>query len=391
MNQVFIYFDKGIGQRAKPIFSSLFKQSIIPLLSCIVLFSCHHPKAVLEQNNFELQGDTIIVPKQSTIAPKLTIRAIHTEPYRFELLTAGTVKAIPNLYAQIAPPFAGRVTKVLLKLGMKVHAGTPLFELTSREFIDAQKLFFQAKSELLAAQLTLKRQQDLKKNEVGTERDLEEAKTNFEIREKEYQNAIASLKIFGVDINKIIIGQPLVVTSPITGEIISNTVVMGQYIKAEDPPYAIVAELNKVWVAGMVKEKDIHFINQLAGATINIAAFPEKKIIGKIFHVNEIVDEETRSVQVLIECPNNDHILKPGMYVNVNFINTPSTNLFVPAKSVLQFNDKSFVFVEVGQGKYLKRFVETGITDNGRIAITVGLHEGEKIIEEGAFYLLDAK
>lgn len=356
------------------------------------LASCGEKNKTDEPGNFVVNGDTITLPENSTVKSQLKTQAVQTETFQLELLSAGTVKAIPNFFAEIAPPFSGRVTKVYLKLGMKTQPGTPLFEITSPEFIDAQKLFFQAKSEMNSAQLSLKRQQDLMKNEVGAQRDLEEAETNFEVKEKEYQNAIASLKIFGVDVNKLVFGQPLVITSPISGEVITNEVVMGQYIKEDDAPRAKVAELSKVWVVGMVKEKDIRFIHELDGAEIRVAAFPNRIIIGKVYHINEIVDEDTRSVQVLIECNNEDHTLKPGMYVSVRFIDTPKPTLFVPAKSVLQFNDQNYLLVQIGKDKYLKRIVETGITDNqGRVAIISGLKSGENIISEGAFYLLEAK
>lgn len=373
------------------IFKNLNQNSILFLIAMTILTACNDKKIVTEKENYAMKGDTIIVPATSTIASKLKLETVKNEPYQLDLIAAGTVKAIPNFYAEIAPPFSGRVTKVNLKLGMKTQAGTPLFEMVSPDFIDAQKNFFQAKSAYQVARLSLKRQQDLKANGVGSQKDLEEAETNFEVSEKEYQNAVASLKIFGVNVNKLIFGQPLIITSPIAGEVIANEVVMGQYIKADDTPKAKVADLKKVWVAGQVKEKDIHFIHELDGAEIQVASYPNKKITGKIYHVDEIVDEATRSIQVLIECLNSDRTLKPGMYVTVKFTDTPQNTLFVPAKAILQFNDKSFVLVKIAKGKYTRRYVETGISNNGKIAIFSGLKANETIISEGAFYLLEAK
>lgn len=368
-----------------------YSNSILLLLSIAILTSCNDKKTVTEKENYTLKADTIMVPPTSPITSKLKLETVKNEPYPLELITAGTVKAIPNFYAEIAPPFSGRVTKVYLKLGMKTQAGTPLFEMVSPDFIAAQKNFFQAKSAYQVARLSLKRQQDLKTNGVGSQKDLEEAETNFEVNEKEYQNAVASLKIFGVNVNKLVFGQPLIITSPIAGEVITNEVVLGQYIKADDSPKAKVADLKKVWVVGQIKEKDIRFIQELESAEIQVASYPDKTITGKIYHVNEIVDEATRSVQVLIECFNNNHKLKPGMYVTVKFKDTPQNTLFVPAKAVLQFNDKSFVLVEIAKGKYTRRYVETGISDRGKIAILSGLKPNESIISEGAFYLLEAK
>ena len=65
--------------------------------------------------------------------------------------------------------------------------------------------------------------------------------------------------------------------------------------------------------------------------------------------------------------------------------------MLIPAKSVLQYNDKSFVYVEVSKGNYLQRFVETGVSVDDSIIVVSGLAENESIVTEGAFYLLDAK
>lgn len=255
----------------------------------------------------------------------------------------------------------------------------------------AQKIFFQEKSEMQQAEKTLNRQKDLMANGVGTQKDLEEAQTAYEVQKKEYENAIIAIKIFKADPDNLALGQSLVVRSPIAGEIIDNKIVVGKFITDNAASVAIVAELSKVWVAGQVKEKDIRFIHELDECNIEIPAIPEKHIKGKVYHVNEFVDEDTRSVEVLVECDNTDHTLKPGMYVTVNFINAPTSAILVPATAILQKNDESFVFVEVAADKYLKRKIETANSDNGRVVIKSGLQNGDRVITEGGFYLSEAK
>lgn len=362
------------------------------LLICILVFaSCNNKETEQEINTYTLSGDTILVDDQSIISAKIQTGIVEDVSFQKEMISTGTVRAIPNFYAEIAPPFSGRVTKVYLKLGMKTKPGTPLFEMASPDFTDVQKSFFQARSERNSAKANLERQQDLYEHGVAAQRDLEEAQTNFDMQKQEFDNAAAGLRIYGVNTNNFSLGQPLIITSPIAGEVISNEIVLGHYIRADDEPRAKIARLDKVWVAGEVKEKDIAFVNRLDKAEITLAAYPGKKITGNIYHVDEIVDEETRSVKVLMECVNEDHTLKPGMYVNVTFIDKPQNTLFVPAKAVLQYNDRSFVFVELSPGKYQRKFVETGNTVGDNIIIISGLNNNETIITDGAFYLLDAK
>lgn len=353
--------------------------------------SCKQQTAKEPAANFTVKGDVITVPDSSVLKGKLKIIDVDTESYSIKMMTAGTVKAIPTQFAEIAPPFQGRVTKSYLKLGLKTTPETPLFEISSPDFIAAQKVFFQEKSQMQQAERTLKRQKDLMANSVGTQKDLEEAQTAYDVEKKEYENAVIGIKIFKANPEKLSLGQALVVHAPIVGEVIENKVVLGQFIKDDAASVATVANLSKVWIVGQVKEKDIRYIHEKDECEIEVAAFPGKKIQGKVYHINEIVDEDTRSIQVLIECNNSDHTLKPGMYVSVNFIDAPTSAIIIPLKAILQMNDSNFVFVVTTEGKYVKRKVETGGTEGDRVVIKSGLAKGERIVSEGGFYLLEAK
>jgi len=363
--------------------------SILVMLSTIL--ACKEKPTQDLTAEYEMRSDTILVTPNGNLARKLRIDTVPEQSFEREMRSEGVVKAIPNHYAEIAPPFSGRIGRVYARLGMKTVVGTPLFELASPEFMDAQKQYFHAKSEMESNQLKLKRQLDLHQNGVGSQKDLEQARLESAISQKEYQHTRQVLTTFGAQPDRMQMGQPLVITSPIVGEVIENELVSGHYLKLDDPAHVKVAALTKVWVVGMVKEKDIRYIHEQDSAEIRVAAFPDRITRGKVYHVNEIVDDETRSVQVMIACDNPDRTLKPGMYVSVSFKDPAERALFVPATAVLQFNEESFVFVEVSPYVYQRRLVSTGISKAGYILIEKGLTSADRIIVEGAFYLLEAK
>lgn len=375
----------------KTIFNTSLMRILFIALIPLLLFGCNSKSSKKANDSpFSVHGDTISLNDLSLFNNKLKTQLINYEPYRLQMLTAGEVKAIPTQYAEIAPPFSGRVTRAYLRMGMKTTSQTPLFEISSPDFINAQKIFFQEKSQLEQADKTLKRQKDLMSNGVGTQKDLEEAQTAYDVEKKEYENAAIGIRIFKADPDRLSFGQPLIVRSPISGEVIDIKVVIGQYIKDDAASVATVADLSKVWIVGQVKEKDIRYVHELDDCTIEIAALPEKHIVGKVYHVEEIVDDNTRSIQVLVEANNADHTLKPGMYVTINFIETPVDAILIPAKALFQMNDANFVFVVTSEGKFIKRKVITMGTQGDRVVITSGLKSGEKIVSEGGFYLLNA-
>jgi cobalt-zinc-cadmium efflux system membrane fusion protein len=110
-----------------------------------------------------------------------------------------------------------------------------------------------------------------------------------------------------------------------------------------------------------------------------------------VYHINEIVDEATRSVKVLIECDNPDRKLKPGMYATVNFSTTPVNSIMIPVTALMQKDSSQYVWIKTGKNQFAKRSVVAGETDQKVVRITSGLKPGDVIMTEGGIYMLDAK
>jgi cobalt-zinc-cadmium efflux system membrane fusion protein len=366
------------------------KQLIIIGMAWFVV-SCHSNGPTLTTANFTLNADTIFIPKNSNLSEKIKTSRVNAIPYRQKLTASGIVKAIPNNYAQIASPFAGRIIKSFIKLGDRVQVNAPIFEIISPSFFEAGKIYYKAKQEMQLAEKNLLRQRDLLKNGVGIQKDMEESEVNFDLSKRDYENSVASLKVYHVDPDALVLGQPLIVRSPISGEIISDNIVIGQYLREDAAPVALVAELGKVWVVGQLKEKDIHKIHESDEVEVAVAGIPGLNIHGFVYHISEMLDEETRSVEVFIECENKGRNLKPGMYVTAQFSEVSDSSILIPASAVLQMEESSFVFVKTPQNGYLKRLIETSGTDNDRIILKSGLKPDEEIVTVGGFYLLDAK
>lgn len=372
------------------IFTHIIMKKLLFISIIAILAACSNKEEKNNNGDYTVKGDTISIDKSSALNAKLRIDTVKTVLYQSKITTTGVVKAIPNNYAEIASPFSGRITKSFVRLGQKVNVGSPIFEISSPSFNETCKIFFQTKQEMLLAEKNLKRQQDLLKNGVGVKKELEEAEVNFEVTKRDYENAIASIEVYNVDPIDIKLGQPLIVRSPIQGEIVQNNIVIGQYLKDDAEPVAVVAELSKVWVVGQLKEKDINSIHESDNIEIKLPCLADKLIAGKVYHVSEMLDEESRSVQVFIECNNTDRVMKPGMYVTVQFYNPTDSVILVPSKSVLQSESTCFVFQHISGHKFVKRPIDIAGTDKDMIILKSGLLPNDEIISEGSFYLMEA-
>lgn len=370
----------------------MYMRKIASLLGALLLAACSGSTTVRDDvAEITLDNDIITVSSKAAVSDKIKVESVAKSPYQAQFSTSGIVKAIPTSYAQIATPFAGRIVKSFVRLGQSVKIGSPLFEISSPTFFEAAKLYFAAKQEMEQALKSLTREKDLLLNNVGVAKDVEEAEVNFELKKQDYNNAASALKVFLVDPLTIKLGEPLVVRSPIEGKIVSNNIILGQYIKEDSEPLAVVANLNKVWVVAHVKERDIRLIEKLQEVEIRLSALPEEPIKGTVYYISDMLDQATRSAEVVIECNNSSGNMKPFMYCTVVLTDAVTDAIMVPTASILQQMDHSYVLVKKGDNKYHKVHIEVSSVVGDSSVVVSGIEPKDQIVVEGAFYLLDAK
>ncbi|QLL57296.1 efflux RND transporter periplasmic adaptor subunit [Empedobacter falsenii] len=354
--------------------------------------SCKNKTEQTDNPDFYWVNNEIELSENSLIESKLKLETTKLQTIESELSSTGVVKAIPERFAQVASPFAGRIVKSFVTLGQDVQKGSPIFEIKSSEYFSAQQEYFSAQQELKQAEMNLKRQKDLYNHAVGVKRELEEAETDYKLKKIATDQTAASLKVFNSS-SRVGMGQSLIVRSPISGRVVSSDLVVGQFIKEDHEALVTVAELSKVWISAQVKEHNLGFLEELKHITFTVDAFPSKIFEGKVINIGQLLNEETRSVDVLIETDNNQFVLKPGMYVNVTLNSLDKEEIILPAKAVFQEKENQYVFVKIGDRKYRKVNVKAiGTSENNDfVRVTDGLKVGERVVIEGGIFLMGAK
>ena len=359
-------------------------------LSFIV--ACGNNKTANESTDIVLNGDTIVVEENSLVLEQITVQKAQLLDFSAEFHTVGTVRPVAGKLAEIAPPFAGRIIKSHVKLGQKVNEGTVIFELGSSEFYEAVKMYYAAQSANEVAQRNYNRQKELAANGVASQKDLEQVQSEANIALQEFEQAKANLRIFNIDVEtrhtaSFQMGQPLKVVSPIAGEVVKYNITIGSYIKEDSEPLAIVADLSKVWVAALVKEKYFGAIKKGDRVEVYTDAHPNKTIWGTIYYIGEMLDEETRSLEVIVECNNSERELKLGMFCETHFLSAPTKAVILPATAVMQAQENDYVFIKINKDKFVRRKVETESIQRSEVRIISGVAEGETVVVEGGIYL----
>jgi cobalt-zinc-cadmium efflux system membrane fusion protein len=360
---------------------------IMAFVTGLLMVACQANEATTETIEININGDTIIVRENSPVLDHLVIRKSELQPFNAEFRTVGTVRPVSGKFAEIAPPFAGRITKSYIKLGQKVNAGSPVFELGSSEFYEATKSYFAAVSANELAQRRYNRQKDLAANGVAAQRDLEQAQSEAHIASQELEQAKATLNIFNIDAASLQMGQPLKVVSPISGVVVKSNITIGSFAKQDSEPLAVVADLSNVWISASVKEKYFGSISKGDRVEVRTSSNPNKVINGTIYYIGEMLEEETRSLEVIIECNNTDRDLKLGMFCDVNFLSSPAKALILPATAVMQEQDNDYVLIEETKGRYTRRKVESESVNSDNVLIMSGLSENENVVISGGIYL----
>ena len=366
------------------------KKFIFPLFLC-TLVSCANTDQLAEKEDVVVSGDTIMVNPQSIVASKLKIIRVDTTTFAPSFSTSGVVRAIPSCYAEVSLPFDGRVLKSYAKLGQHVSQGSPLFEISSPDFFETSKNYFHAQQDMDLSYKTYQREKDLLANKVGVVKDVEEAEAIYYKAKQEFDNAAAVLRAFNIDLKKLTVGQSLTVTSPIAGDVVKNSLVIGQYVKTDANPQVLVADLDHVWVVANVRERDLCLVNQIRHVRVELAMMPGKFLTGEVINVGELLDPETRSVEVIVACDNPNHVMKPNLYGTVTFTDVAQPVVVIPNSSLLQAEESSYVIKKIGNNSYIKTAVEISAADAAHSVITSGLKVGDEIISDGAYYLIDYK
>jgi len=334
-----------------------------------------------------ITGDTVIVPEHSSVLSKLKVGIITRQDYASTCTTAGTVKPLAGHLAEIASPFEGRIVRSRVKLGQPVTSGMPLFEITSSAYFDAVKSFMQAKQTMLLNKTNYLRRKDLTNHGIGSQKELEEAASEYQSAVSDYERAKATLGIFHISTKNLTMSRPLIIRSPISGEVVKNDLVVGQYLKTDNEAVVTVADLNKVWVVAQVKENHIGEISHQDNVTVTTESNPEEPVQGVVDYIGKMMDEQTRSVEVYVVCNNHHHLLKPGMFVTANFQHHHKNAIILPSTAILQQDDRSYVFVQTGKKQFVKRQVVVASDGEKNQVVKSGLSSNERIVFEGGIYL----
>jgi cobalt-zinc-cadmium efflux system membrane fusion protein len=347
-------------------------------------------------------------PGQAVIAPDSPqlkqIRTEMVEPVDVpigDVSAPGKVEANQNRLSNITLPLAGRLAKVFVKMGDYVRQGQPLVVIEGPDadsavavFQQAQAALTQARSALAKARTDLDRQKDLfehgavpQKEVLNAEAVTVQASTAVDQAQATVEQARQRLHVLGIGPSSF--GQGVTVIAPISGKVLSMSVVQGEFRNDLSSPVMTIADLSSVWVTSDVPETAIRLVKPGAAVSIALAAYPGETFRGRVTLIGDTVDPQTRTVKVRAEHPNPDGRLKPEMFGTVQLAEQTEKRPTVPAAAVVAMDGSSAVWRENSRGVFEKIPVTTGVQVGNRITIISGLSAKDRVVVDGVMLLAE--
>tara|TARA_R110000850_G_scaffold277058_1_gene421914 strand:+ start:158345 stop:159514 length:1170 start_codon:yes stop_codon:yes gene_type:complete len=288
----------------------------------------------------------------------------------------GSVDTRENIL--IYPEYQGVLTTLNVNEGQRVSKGQVLAKIDDGG-LSSQLAQLETQYEL--AKTTYERQQRLWDQQIGSEIQLLQAKTNMESTE-------SSVKQLRSQLGKTTIRAPF---SGVIDEIITE---QGQVVGPGGQALMRIVSLDKMFVKASVPESYLQSVDQGTPVKVNLTSIGTI-VDGEISNVGSYINPTNRTFQVEVKIPNVDSKIKPNMMANLQVNNYSQEGaITIPANAIQESaTGEKYVYVldevEDNSAKVIRTTIETGRKSQGFVEVISGLNKGDEIVKEGALTLKD--
>jgi membrane fusion protein, multidrug efflux system len=324
--------------------------------------------------------------RKASAARAVLIRTVVAQPRTLEIYEE-VVGSLENVMdPRIAAEVAGRVTRVLAFTGKKVKKGELLAEIDSGDF-EIQSRSDTAEIKRLQALLAnqervVERQQKLVGQGFISQNALDEALAQRAVLREQLAAARARAESTGRSLGKT------KVVAPIEGEIETQLVAPGDYVKVGDPLFRLVGT-QRMRAHLLFPESAANRIRPGLTVRLESPAAPGRPIQSAIDEIRPTVSAGNRALDAIVRFETTDGAFRGGGSVNARVVlEVKKSAVMVPEQSVVLRPAGKVVYVVSG-GRVAQRPVETGLKQDGMQEVVKGLEPGEVIATDGAGFLSD--
>jgi len=327
----------------------------------------------------------ILAPSTKPRNPVQTVKTVLSEQKSMPVTVKsnGYVTAIKTV--EVRPQIQNIVRAVHVTEGQDVVAGQLLFTLDARNDVagvdKAQGQLARDKADLVDAEATLKRNQDLLAKKFISQAGVDTAKAKVDAL-----RGTTRVDQAGIQSSNVALGYNRI-TASMSGRIGAINVHPGSLVQPTGTAMVTISQLDPITVSFTVPEAELTNITSSypkGDAPVFIQLQGNEELQGTLVFIDNTTDQQSGTIKMKAQFTNKDRKLWPGSYVNVRLISRtlPQATL-VPAQAVVTGPKDQFVYIVQEDGSVQSQKVSILATEGGVAAIS-GLAAGVRVVVEGA-------
>lgn len=309
------------------------------------------------------------------------VTAMVVQPERFEhfVQVQGDVATKQNIV--LYPQFSGQLKKLHVVVGDEVKKGAVLATLDDNGL--SQQLN-QLKVQEALAKTTFERQEKLWAQNIGSELQFLQAKTQYEAQKSLTKQLSQQL-------------EKTQIIAPFDGTIDAVLAEAGTVVSAGVSPVFRLVNLSNMYLKADVPES---YLGEVVAGKKVMVDFPVLglKVASKVRSVGRYINPGNRTFSIEVDLPKQTSQIKPNLTAQIQINDYTSEQALLVPQSVISENaaGQQYVYTtfydqEREQSTALKRIVVTGKTEGDFVEILEGIQAGDTVISEGARSVKDGQ
>lgn len=309
------------------------------------------------------------------------VTAMVVQPERFEhfVQVQGDVATKQNIV--LYPQFSGQLKKLHVVVGDEVKKGAVLATLDDNGL--SQQLN-QLKVQEALAKTTFERQEKLWAQNIGSELQFLQAKTQYEAQKSLTQQLSQQL-------------EKTQIIAPFDGTIDAVLAEAGTVVSTGVSPVFRLVNLSNMYLKADVPES---YLSEVVAGKKVMVDFPVLglKVASKVRSVGRYINPGNRTFSIEVDLPKQTSQIKPNLTAQIQINDYTSEQALLVPQSVISENaaGQQYVYTtfydqEREQSTALKRIVVTGKTEGDFVEILEGIQAGDTVISEGARSVKDGQ
>ena len=338
------------------------KQIFLPLAAAVILSSCGNDS---KKENAPADGQATAVQAMKAATLVETTQTVFRDVPEVNSYSS-TVQAYAT--NNIMPQQGGRIRKINAEVGDYVSKGQILAEM---DRLQLDQLALQVQND----EIEYARLKSLYEEGGVSQSDFEAAELGYKVRKSNYAN----------------LEENTILRSPLTGFVTARNFDKEDMYGMSAPIFTI-QQVTPVKLLVGISESDYTRVKRGDEVTLTVDAIPDRTFTGKINRLYPTLNPATHTFQAEVQVPNNDRVLRPGMYARVKVTWGSNNSVVVPDQAIVkqEGTGQRYVYTLNADGKTVSYVpVELGRHIGAEYEVLSGLEEGQRYVSKGQAALKD--